>query len=82
MRTLIVILIGLILSFLFVWGSGYFNKTKTTGILIFLIIWLVFCIFDLIIGVRAGYSVGEELGIHTVIFALPAISVYLFSRYL
>jgi hypothetical protein len=42
--------------------------------LMFLPLWLLGAALNLIIGVRtAGYSVGEELPVFAVVFALPAL---------
>lgn len=81
MRTLIVIAIGLALSLAFVFGANAVKQSKAAGAYAFIGVWLIFCIVDFCIGVfRAGYSPKDELGIHLVIFAIPAVVAYYFSR--
>jgi len=81
MRTVIVIVIGLILSLAFVLGANFINKGKSTGAYLFMGLWLIFCIVDYCIGVfKAGYSPLDELGIHLIIFAVPAAAAYFLAR--
>ena len=82
MRTLIVIAIGLALSLAFVFAAGTLDKSKTTGAYFFIALWLGFCVIDFFLGVRAGYAPREELGIHAVLFTIPALSAYLMARFL
>jgi hypothetical protein len=81
MRTLIVILIGLLLSGVFVYGANFINKSRVNGFYAFLAVWLIFCAIDYYIGVfRAGYSALEELGVHLVVFAVPFAAAWYLSR--
>jgi len=82
MRTLIVVLIGLVLSFAFVFMSSHLGRGKVTGAILFIGLWLVFCGFDYSNGVKAGYSAIDELGIHIALFTLPAIGAWLAARFL
>ncbi|MCI0391733.1 MAG: hypothetical protein MOB07_23565 [Acidobacteria bacterium] len=84
MRTLIVITIGLILSVIFVFGASFINKSRgeqfINGAYVFIGLWLIICIVDFYFGVKAGYSALEELGIHLVVFGVPAAVAFLLSR--
>lgn len=77
MRTIIVIVIGLVLACVFVFGAGFLNKGRTSPIINgsywFIALWLVFCAIDFYIGVfKAGYSAKDEFLIHLIIFGIPA----------
>jgi hypothetical protein len=80
-RTAIVILIGLFLSIATVFAANYAGKEKITGAVAFIALWFVFCAFDYANGVKAGYSAVEELGIHILLFTVPAISSWLAARF-
>ncbi|MGA2696108.1 MAG: hypothetical protein ABSE92_08600 [Terriglobales bacterium] len=82
MRTVIVILIGVILSFAFVFGAGHLGRAKITGACLFLPVWLIFSIVDYFNGVKAGYAATDELRIHVLVWIVPAIAAWLFARYL
>ena len=82
MRTLVTVSIGLAFSVLFVFLSGAFGKGKLLGVALFLVGWLVFCVVDFLMGVKAGYSPVDELGIHILLFTLPAIGTWLAARFL
>ena len=80
MRTVIALAIGLALSFGFVFAAGFLGRSRVTGALLFIALWLVFCVIDYTNGVKAGYSAVEELGIHLLLFTLPAFGAWLFAR--
>lgn len=82
MRTLIVVVIGVVLSFTFVFGASHLGKSKVAGAILFVGLWLVFCCFDYSRGVKAGYSAIDELGIHIILFVLPTISAWVAARFL
>ena len=82
MRTLLVLAIGLAGSFGVVYLTKVLGKGTVTGAITFLGLWLVFCIFDYMAGVRAGYSPLEELGIHLVLFTIPAFGGWFAARLL
>ena len=79
-RTAIVILIGLAALAVFV-GAAPLIATSTSRVgaaYLFLAVWFVFCVVDWYVGVfRAGYPAMEELGIHALIFAVPAAATLL-----
>jgi hypothetical protein len=74
--------VGLILAFGFVFAGTLLGKSKVTGAIIFLGLWLIFCAVDYSNGVKAGYSAVDELGIHILVFAVPAIGAWLAARFL
>lgn len=82
MRTTIVIVIGLALAAALVFGANYLGKSKIGGFYAFAAAWLVFCAVDFYWGINSGYGWREELGIHAVVFAVPAVAAFLAARYL
>ena len=79
MRTLMIIVGGLILLGLFVlvgrWLGNGTSSSIVTAAKSFLPVWIVVALINMWIGVsRAGYSVAEELPIFLGIVALPAIA--------
>lgn len=82
MRTLLVLAVGFVLSLVFVFAAGALGKGKTSGAYLFIALWLGFCVVDFFMGVRAGYAPLDELGIHAVLFTIPALSAYLIARFL
>ena len=61
MRTVIVVAIGLFLSFGFVFAASHLGRRKVTGAIAFILLWFFFCCFDFSNGVKAGYSASDEL---------------------
>jgi hypothetical protein len=82
MRTLIVVVIGLALSFGFVFASSHLGRGKLTGAIVFIAAWLIFCAFNYSNSVKAGYSATDELGIHILLFVVPASGAWLAARFL
>lgn len=82
MRTLIAVTIGLISSIGFVYVSKAIGRTPVSGAIAFIAVWLIFCVVDYSNGVKAGYSPLEELGIHLIVFAVPAVGAWLAARWL
>ena len=79
MRTVIVIVGGLVLLGLFVLAGrllgGGNTQSMMTAVKLFLPVWLVAALINMWIGVsRAGYSVAEELPIFLAIFLIPGIA--------
>ena len=77
MRTITIILGGLLLLGLCVLGARLIGGTGTgamvTAAQVFIPVWLVAALLNMWVGVsRAGYSVTEELPIFLLIFAIPA----------
>jgi hypothetical protein len=81
MRTLVVVAIGLVLSFVFVFAASHLGRGRITGAIAFILLWFVFCCFDFSNGVKAGYSASDELGIHILLFMLPALGAWLAARF-
>jgi hypothetical protein len=78
MRSLMIIVGGLLLLGIFVlggrWLGGGATQPMITAAKVFLPVWLVLAAINMWIGVsRAGYSAMEELPIFLVIFGAPAI---------
>ena len=82
MRTVIALAIGLALSFGFVFAAGFLGRSRVTGALLFIALWLFFGVIDYRNGLKAGYSAVDELGIHLFLFIVPAFGAWLFARYL
>ena len=58
--------------------SPNYPTAPTTATVLFVVVWLVIAVANLWVGVaRAGYSVGEEMPIFLLIFALPAAAAVL-----
>jgi len=77
MHTLRITLIGLILLSLFAFVAAQINRRKNRpdvdGAYLFIWVWLVASIANFSVGVFiAGYSVLTELGVHVIVFGLPA----------
>jgi hypothetical protein len=70
MRTIVVIAVGLVVLVL-----AALVGRSAGAVYAFIGAWLLFSIADWYVGVyRAGYSAIEELRIHAVIFAVPALA--------
>jgi uncharacterized membrane protein len=85
MHTLVLTLMGLVLLFVFVFVATLINKRKNKpavdGARIFIWFWLAVSIVNFYVGVVvANYSVATEVGVHTVIFGLPAGVAWYLSR--
>jgi uncharacterized membrane protein len=85
MHTLRLTLIGLILSSLFIFVATQLNRRKNKepidGGRIFIWFWLAVSLINFYIGVFvAHYSVATEIGVHLVIFGLPAGVAWYLSR--
>ena len=85
MRTAIAILIGIVLAFAVRALAAAFKRRRATpaadGALWFVALWLVATVIDFFVGVSAGHGVALELGVHALIFAVPAaFAWYLRSR--
>jgi CDP-diglyceride synthetase len=85
MRTAIAILIGVVLVLAFRTVTASINKRRaapaTDGARWFVWLWLAATVVDFLVGVNAGHGVVLELGVHALIFAVPAaLAWYLRSR--
>ena len=81
MRTFIAIGIGLILLIVVaVLAARRDQEARQKAFTAFGVVWFVLCVLDAIVGVLNGYSIGEELLIHMVIFLVPAMAAFLVAR--
>lgn len=78
MRTLVLIVIGLALLALMTGLSR--PARRPLAALVFVGLWLVACAINLAVGLSHGYSLGEELGIHLVLFGVPAGAAWFVRR--
>ncbi|HEY2203538.1 MAG TPA: hypothetical protein VGH99_03545 [Pseudonocardia sp.] len=81
MRTLISVVVGLLLLVAVAAlarrrGPGALPKALTA----FMVVWFVLCVMDTAIGVASGHSLLEELLVHLLIVAVPAVAAYLLAR--
>jgi hypothetical protein len=79
MRSLILILCGLAL--LAVLHIALRNRGVEPTRL-FLAIWFAVTILNLLLGLRAGYSLAEEIPIQALVFGVPAVAALLLPRFL
>lgn len=80
MRTVLAIVIGLVLAVVVVMVTRSNSAWRGRALAGFVAVWFVACAVDTYAGVNAGYSLGEELLIHLVIFVVPALAAYLLAR--
>ncbi len=77
MHTIIVTLIGLGLLGLMTWIA----KPRASGARRFIPVWLLLCALHLTYGVAvAGYGLWLELGVHAVVFGVPAATALILAR--
>lgn len=69
MRTLLILLIGVVVVWLL--ARHVPRARRRLAAVLFSLVWLVACAWNLGIGLSHGYALGEELAIHAVLFALP-----------
>ena len=85
MHTLVMTAAGLALLAVFFFGANEINKRRPArpmdGALAFIWLWLFVSLINFFVGVFvAGYSVLTELGVHAVIFGVPALIAWYLSR--
>ena len=71
MRTLIIIVAGLLLMALAMWLAKPAKRTRVAGF--FTAAWLMVTLWNLFTGMSHGYSLQEELPIQLLIFSIPVI---------
>ncbi|MCC7460783.1 MAG: hypothetical protein IT286_05720 [Proteobacteria bacterium] len=75
MRTLIIIASGLVLFFVAVGLSKFFQIAPSKTVKGFVLLWLIAAATNMWIGIsKAGYSFMDELPIFLVIFLVPAVT--------
>jgi len=84
MRTLLMTVIGVALAFAFDAVAVLLNKRGAARALdggqLFIWLWLGIMIADFFVGVSEGNTVTLELGVHALLFAVPAGVAWLLSR--
>lgn len=78
MRTLIIIVAGLSLMAFTLWLAK--PPRRRLAAWLFMGGWLLFTLYNLRTGLSHGYSLQEELPIHLVLFGVPALAAWVFSR--
>jgi hypothetical protein len=85
MRTLIIIVAGIVLLGLFAFAGSRFGgaASMVMAAKIFIPLWLIAALINMWVGVsRAGYSIGEEFPVFLVIFLIPAaIAAFIWWKY-
>ncbi|MFN3988113.1 MAG: hypothetical protein ACK4KV_21705 [Rhodocyclaceae bacterium] len=74
MRTLILVVVGLLLAA----GVLRFAPSawRTAAVGGFTLVWLVACGFNLRTGLSHGYTMAQELPIHAVLFGIPVVAAW------
>ena len=84
MRTLLMTVTGAVLALAFDFVVAALRKRGIgrtgDGARLFIWIWLAVASVDFWFGVEAGYAVPLELGVHLLIFAVPAALAWYLSR--
>lgn len=83
MRTLIAIMIGVVVLLAVLVGAAEINRHRQEDTLngprIFIWLWLAACIVDFWVGAFTGHRVSVELGLHLLIFIVPAALAWFLS---
>jgi hypothetical protein len=82
MRTLLLVAAGLVLALVF-HSTGAALRRRGRGVDgagLFIAIWLAVASVDFWVGVETGNGVALELGVHLLIFALPAALAWYLAR--
>jgi len=84
MRTLLMVAIGVVLALVFDAFIAAMHKRGTHrdagGAEAFIWIWLAIASVDFWVGVDAGNAVSLELGVHLLVFAVPAALAWYLAR--
>jgi hypothetical protein len=84
MRTAAMILVGVVLAIVFdlvvSWLKRRGRARETDGGRLFILIWLGIMAVDFYAGVSEGNSVSLEIGVHALLFAVPAGAAWWLSR--
>lgn len=81
MRTLIIIVGGLVLWGIFMGGFRMLRAKAATALWAFIAVWFVIAAANMWTGIsQAGYSFAEELPIFLVIFLIPAALAFAMRR--
>ncbi|MGH8027084.1 MAG: hypothetical protein ACREO0_10200 [Pseudoxanthomonas sp.] len=77
MRTLILIVIGLVFMALAMWLTKPAKRATTAWL--FTAVWLLATLWNLYTGISHGYSLQEELPIQAGIFAIPVLGAWILA---
>lgn len=77
MRTLILIVVGLVIVGIALWSAGAGRRRLVAAL--FTVGWLVVVLWNLRTGMSHGYSLQEELPIQLLIFAVPVAAGWLLA---
>ena len=84
MRTLLMTVIGIALAVAFTVVFEMLHRRGKSrdadGARLFILIWLAITVVDFWIGVEEGHAVSLELGVHALIFIVPAAAAWYLSR--
>ena len=84
MRTLLMTVIGIALAVAFAVVFEMLHRRGKSrdadGARLFILIWLAITVVDFWIGVEEGHALSLELGVHAVIFIVPAAVAWYLSR--
>ena len=84
MRTLLMTVIGVAFAVAFDAAVAALHQRGKSrgadGALLFIWIWLAITIVDFWVGVEEGHAVSLELGVHALIFIVPAAAAWYLSR--
>lgn len=78
MRTLVLLVIGLVLVAVFLRLAG--PERRRPAALIFMAAWLTVIGWNFSLGLSHGYSLMEALPIQALLFGVPALAAWWFSR--
>ena len=76
MRTLIVVVIGIVVGRAVLWLLRRQRHAPMTGMLVFACLWLAACLYNLSVGVSHGYSVGGEIPYLLMNYLVPVAVVW------
>lgn len=76
MRTLIVVVIGIVVGVVLLWLLRQHRKAPMAGVFVFAGLWLAACLYNLSVGVSHGYSVSEEIPFLLVNYLVPVAVVW------
>lgn len=77
MRTLIIVVIGILVGLLTMWIMRKARKSPRTAFLTFAILWFAFCAWNMWVGISsAGYAMTEELPFLAINVLVPLAVVF------
>jgi hypothetical protein len=77
MRTLIIVIVGILVGLLTLWVARKARQSPRTAFLLFAIVWFAFCAYNMWVGINsAGYGMTEELPFLALNFLVPVGVVF------